>query len=554
MPLGVDGPCAFAEDQVKRPDTMTSCGPQFPMFSRRRAMAILPAAFLATTALPRVLRAQEAAPADVAAPQTFSFDLLSDVMREKAGREPQAAPAVADFLTSLTYDDYQKIVFWPDRARWNFPGSDFRVHAFHMGWLFREPVNVFEVVDGMAVPMGFSTEDFEYRGDLKARVPEGFTLPGVAGIRLNSPLNRPDLFDEVVAFAGASYFRALGRDNFYGLSARGLAVNTGLSSTEEFPRFSAFYLEKPQPGAGTVTVYAALESASVTGAYRFVITPGEETVIDVTARLFFRAGVEQLGVAPLTSMFLYSEVNRSGYDDYRPQVHDSNGLRIVREDGDVLWRALNNPKALASTFIALTRPKSFGLYQRDRDFQHYQDAEAHYERRPTCVIEPQGDWGEGSVRLVEIPSDLEVNDNIVAFWVPKATVAAGDMREFDYRMRWGMLDEDDGGDLAVVHETRAGHGGNAGVSEKPDTRKFVVDFRGGLLARLPEDNGEVQPVVSISNGKAQVTTLSKVRDSNIWRLVLDVASEPGAVVELSAHIAGYGRKLSEVWLFQWVRP
>jgi glucans biosynthesis protein len=527
--------------------------PVQPTLSRRRLVALLPAALLGSTALPHILRAQTAAP-DTAAPQSFSFDLLSDVMREKAAQDPAAPEPVPDFLSSLTYDDYQKIVFWPDRARWNFKGSAYRIHAFHMGWLFKEAVHVFEVVDGMATAMTFSTEDFEYRGDLKARVPAGFALPGVSGIRLNSPLNRPDLFDEVVSFAGASYFRALGRDNFYGLSARGLAVNTGLSSAEEFPRFSAFYVQRPAPGARTVTVYAALESTSVTGAYRFVITPGEETVIDVTARLYFRAAVEQLGVAPLTSMFLFSEVNRGGFDDYRPQVHDSNGLRIERSDGDVLWRALNNPQSLGSSFIALTRPRSFGLYQRDRDFQAYQDAEAHYELRPTCVVEPQGDWGEGAVRLVEIPSDLEVNDNIVAFWVPRQPVKAGDLREFAYRMRWGMMPEDTDGDLAVIHETRAGHGGNAGVAEKPDTRKFVVDFRGGLLGRLPADTGEVAPVVAITGGTAVVTTLSKVRGSNIWRLVLDVASEPGAVVELSAHVAGFGRKLSEIWLFQWVRP
>lgn len=521
-----------------------------PALSRRRLMSLVPAALLGSTALPRLLLAQEAA----AAPQTFSFDLLTDVMREKATQDPTTPEAIPDFLASLTYDDYQKIVFWPDRARWNFEGSAFRLHAFHMGWLFREPVHVFEVVDGMAQAMEFSTDDFEYRGDLKPRVPAGFKLPGVAGIRLNSPLNRADLFDEVVAFAGASYFRALGRDNFYGLSARGLAVNTGLSSEEEFPRFTAFYLERPAPGARTVTLCAALESASVTGAYRFVVTPGEETVIDVTARLFFRAAVEQLGVAPLTSMFLYSEVNRAGFDDYRPQVHDSNGLRIERADGDVLWRALNNPKVLGSSYIALTRPKSFGLYQRDRDFQNYQDAEAHYELRPTCVIEPQGDWGEGAVRLVEIPSDLEVNDNIVAYWVPKDPAQAGGRREFSYRMRWGMMPDDENADLAVVLETRGGHGGNAGVSDKPDTRKFVVDFRGGLLGRLAEDNGDIAPIVAITNGTVTVTTLSKVRGTNIWRLVIDVDSDPGAVVELSAHVAGYGRKLSEIWLFQWVRP
>lgn len=542
-------------------DYMTLTERKTPAGMRRRTvLGFAPlAVLLGATGLPGILRAQEqpaAAPAGPAASPAapFDFDKLTVEMQARAAAEPAVAPALPEALSQLTYDDFQKIVFWPDKARWNFDGSGFRVHAFHPGWLFKEPVQVFEIVDGTARPMDFSAADFEYRGDVATKIPQGFALPGVAGIRLNAPLNRPDLFDEVVAFAGASYFRALGRDNFYGLSARGLAVNTGLSSAEEFPRFSAFYLERPAPGARTVTLYAALESASVTGAYRFVIAPGAETVIDVTARLFFRADVEQLGVAPLTSMFLYSEVNRAGFDDYRPQVHDSNGLRIAREDGDVLWRALNNPKTLGSSYIALARPRSFGLYQRDRDFQTYQDAEAHYERRPSCDVEPMGDWGEGAVRLVEIPSDLEVNDNIVAFWVPKEPVKAGDAREFSYRMRWGDLPPSDLQDLAWVHETRTGHGGNAGSSDKPDTRKFVVDFRGGLLSRLPDDTGELLPVVSVANGTAEVTTLSKVRGTDIWRLVVDVASEPGAVVELSAHIAGFGRKLSEIWLFQWVRP
>lgn len=526
--------------------------------SRRRLLASLPLAVLmGSSALPSVLFAQDQAAAPAATPlvpQPFNFDLLTDDIRARAAAPlPEPAP-LPDFLAALNYDDYQKIVFWPDHARWIAKDSNFHIHAYYMGWLFKEAVQVFEVTDNTAAPMTFTAADFEYRGDVKSKIPQDAVLPGVAGIRINTPLNRPDMFDELVAFVGASYFRALGRDNFYGLSSRGLAVNTGLSVAEEFPRFSAFYLERPAPDAHTVTMYAALESASLMGAYRFVITPGEDTLIDVTARLFFRADVEQLGIAPLTSMFLYSEVNRSGYDDFRPQVHDSNGLRVVREDGDVLWRALNNPQALASSFFGLTRPASFGLHQRGRDFQSYQDAEAHYEKRPSCDIEPVGDWGEGAVRLVEIPSDLEVNDNIVAFWVPKDPVKAGDSREFSYRMRWGELVRPETDDLAIVHETRSGHGGNAGVSEKPDTRKFVVDFIGGQLGRLPEDDKEVTPVVDVANGKATVTTLSKVRDTNIWRLVLDIDSAPGAVVELSAHVAGYGRKLSEIWLFQWVRP
>lgn len=508
-------------------------------------------ALLSSTAVPTILRAQEVTPP---AGEPFSFDILTEKMRIRSMGEDPVAPPLSDFLASLDYDKYNLIQFWPKRARWSEEGSSWRVLPFHMGWLFKEPVRVQEVVDGRATEMTFTTADFEYRGELKAEVPADFALPGVAGFKLNHPVNRPDLFDEVISFVGASYFRVLGQGNAYGLSSRGLAINTGLSRAEEFPRFTGFWLERPAPGSETVVVYAALDSASVTGAYRFVISPGVETTVDVTARLFFRAEVEELGVAPLTSMFLYGEVNRARFDDYRPQVHDSSGLRIVREDGDVIWRALNNPLQLASSYFAETRPRRFGLHQRDRDFAAYQDAEANYELRPSVDIEPVGDWGAGRVRLVEIPSDLEVHDNIVAYWVPERKPVAGDALELAYRMYWGRLPVPETEDRAIVLETRGGVGGGAGLDNPPDTRKFVIDFKGGMLSRLPVDDQNIEPVVSATNGKVDVVTLHKIEGTDIWRLVVDIASETGAVCELSAHVAGYGRKLSEIWMFQWVKP
>jgi glucans biosynthesis protein len=350
---------------------------------------------------------------------------------------------------------------------------------------------------------------------------------------------------------GASYFRALGRNSAYGLSARGLAVNTATSQGEEFPRFSNFYTERGPAGGETITLYATLDGPSVTGAYRLVIKPGSATVMDVTARLFFRKDVEELGVAPLTSMFLYSEKNRAKFDDYRPNVHDSDGLRIERSDGDVIWRPLNNPPHLSGSYFDEVAPKSFGLYQRDRRFESYEDAGARYERRPSLKVEPLGDWGKGVVRLVEIPSDLEANDNIVAYWIPDAKAKAGDSLEMSYRLSWGDLPHDDTEPLAYVDETRAGHGGVSGVKATQGTRKFVVDFRGGLLGQLDPD-ATVQPVVTIANGTLSGSTLEKIEGLDLWRLVLDVSAEPDAVVELSAHVAGYGRRLTEMWLYQWV--
>ncbi|WP_241741523.1 glucan biosynthesis protein [Paragemmobacter straminiformis] len=513
------------------------------------AAALAPAAVLG---LPRFAQAQEAGATPTpapAAPQQFSFDGLSEEMKQLATKPHTTAPAPEGFLGDLSYDDYRLIRFRDDHARWADTDSHFRLAAFHMGWLFPEPVRIFEVAGGMATEMQFSTDDFEYLNDLAKRVPEHAKLPGVAGFRLNNPLNRPDKWDELAAFVGASYFRALGRGSAYGLSARGLALNTATDKGEEFPRFSRFYMERND--SETIVVYATLEGPSVTGAYRFAITPGAETVMDVTCRLFFRQDVAELGIAPLTSMFLFSEKNRAKFDDYRPNVHDSDGLRIERSDGDVIWRPLNNPPQLTGSYFAETAPHRFGLHQRDRAFDSYQDTGAHYERRPSLDVEPLGDWGTGHVRLVEIPSDLEANDNIVAYWVPEAPVKAGDAREFAYRLHWGDLPVDPTLELAIVHETRAGHGGVSGVEAQTGTRKFVVDFKGGWLAAL-EAEATVEPVVTIANGELTGTTLEKVANTDIWRLVIDISAADAAVVELGAHIAGYGRKLTETWLYQWI--
>lgn len=520
----------------------------------RRALLAIAAALAPAAALgwPTAGRAQETGVAPEPAPaaaQKFSFDALSDEMRALATKPHVTAPAPEGFLGELDYDDYRLIRFRDDRARWADSDSRFQLAAFHMGWLFPEPVRIFEVTGDSATEMQFSTDDFEYLNDLSKRVPEHAKLPGVAGFRLNTPLNRPDKWDELTAFVGASYFRALGRNSAYGLSARGLALNTATDKAEEFPRFSRFYMQR---GAGdTVTVFATLEGPSVTGAYRFVITPGTETVMEITCRLFFRQDVAELGIAPLTSMFLFSEKNRARFDDYRPNVHDSDGLRIARSDGDVIWRPLNNPTQLTGSYFAETAPRRFGLHQRDRDFDSYQDTGARYERRPSLDVEPMGDWGAGHVRLVEIPSDLEGNDNIVAYWVPEAPAKAGDAREFAYRLYWGDLPDDPTAPLAIVHETRAGHGGVSGVEVQQGTRKFVVDFKGGMLAEL-EPDAAVEPVVTVANGELTGTTLEKIADTDIWRLVADISAADGAVVELAAHIAGYERKLTETWLYQWI--
>lgn len=480
--------------------------------------------------------------------EAFSFDALSEEMRAEAGRPWAPVEVPEAWWGELDYDGYRMIRFRDGLARWQEGDAHWRLGAFHMGWLFPEPVRMFDVSDGAAREMRFSTDDFDYFGTLGGKVPEHGELPGVAGFRLNWPLNRPDRSDEVVSFVGASYFRALGRDDVYGASARGVAINTWVQAPEEFPRFSRFYLSRDGESA---TIHAALEGPSLTGAFRFVVRPGPVTEIDVTSRLFFREAVEELGVAPLTSMFLFNGQNRADFDDYRPAVHDSEGLGIVQAGGEATWRPLGNPERLASSYFTGPAPRSFGLYQRERDFESYQDLGARYDLRPSVEVVPHGEWGPGAVRLVEIPSALEANDNIVAFWIPEAKVEAGEAREYAYTLRWGDLAPDLDGSLAVVASTRAGAGGVSGIEALENARKFAVDFRGGPIADLPQ-GAPIQPVAVVTGGHLVSATLDRLPENGDWRVVLDVSAERDATVEILLHLEGFERHLSETWACQWV--
>jgi periplasmic glucans biosynthesis protein len=513
----------------------------------RRQFLTLSAASFAAALMPLRGRAQEVPAA------SFTFDNLVNDMRDLAQSSYAAPKPVKGFLADLDYDAYQRIRFRPEQARWQEKGVTFRLHAFHPGWLFKEAVKINEVRGETVEPMGFTTADFEYDDAALAKsIPPNAEMPGVAGFRLHTPLNRADIFDELIVFQGASYFRALGKDTLYGLSARGLAVNTGLPEGEEFPRFSEVWLRRPEPGDSSATIYAALDSPSVTGAYRFVITPGDDTTVEVTMRLFLRKDIKQLGIAPLTSMFLHNGADKGSFDDFRPSVHDSEVLVLNAGKDATLCRPLNNPPRLASSYFGAQSPRSFGLAQRNRDFEHYLDAQAHYERRPSLMIEPLGDWGKGTVRLVEIPSDLEGNDNIVAYWIPEGETRAGDELTYDYRMHWGMNPPGATPQtLGRVVRLRSGHGGVAGVEADTQTRKFVIDFAGGQLSDMPSD-AELEPIASAQNGEIVEAILSRVDGRDEWRLVLELRAEPDAIVEIKAVLSGYDRNLTETWVYQWI--
>lgn len=511
----------------------------------------LSAAALAAV-LPSARLAAQQATASAGDAVPFDYDTLIARAKTMAGSDYEPIAPLGAPFADLDYDAYRNIQFKEDRALWAGPAATAVLHAYHPGWLFDTTVQLFEVAEGRARPLVFTTDDFNYYGKAAELMPAGTDLPGVAGFRLNAPLNAPDRYDEVVSFLGASYFRALGAGNRYGLSARGLAVNTATSEEEEFPMFTAFWLERPAPGDNAIRFYALLDSQSVVGAYRFVLTPGETTTMDVTTDLFFRNDVAQLGIAPLTSMFLFGPNDRGHFDDYRERVHDSEAL-VINTEANTLYRVLNNPPRLANSYFSTPAPQSFGLVQRHRGFDDYLDAGAHYEMRPSLMVQPLDDWGTGNVRLIEIPSELEANDNIVAFWIPAGDFKGGDEKRLSYRLLWGAEPAGASSQLAQVSRTLAGNGGVGGLKPRTDRRKFVIDFEGAPLGEPIEDS-PVSAQVDVVGGTLTQEVLQKVDGhDHMWRLVIEVVADNNATVELRAHLGAGDRPLTETWVYQWLK-
>lgn len=496
------------------------------------------------------LRPLAAAAADLrfGPPESFTPAMVLDYARalaaEPFGSLDQALP---EALAALDGERHRNIRFRSDMALWHGLGLNAEAQFFHLGYRFKTPVHIYDVADGTAREVLYAPALFDFGEDgFEAELPEDL---GFAGFRLYAPLNRPDYFDELAVFLGASYFRAVGRNQRYGISARGVAIDTGLPKTEEFPAFRVFWLERPAPGADQIVLHALLDGPSVTGAYTFRVQPGNATVMDVEATLFPRAPIELLGIAPLTSMFLFGPNDRRGVDDVRPSVHDSDGLQIWLASGEWLWRPLVNPEQLRLSLFSDTDLKGFGLLQRTRDFAAFEDLEARYGLRPSLWVEPLAPWGNGHVRLIEIPSPLEIYDNVVAFWVPREPAEAGTEWAFHYRLYWceqPPFQPDFGHTVA----TRVGVGGGPGEEADVDLRKFVIDFAGGQLEDIPHD-APVEAVVSVITGEAIGPVARKNEVTGGWRVLFDLRPDGDGPVEVRAVLRLAAETLTETWVYQW---
>jgi glucans biosynthesis protein len=485
--------------------------------------------------------------------EDVGFEGIQSRARDLANK-PYVAPnrdSLPEWMNNLTYDQYRDIRFNPGQALWGADKLPFRAMFFHPGYLFREPVILNEFTSSHQQQIRLAEAFFNY-GPLINKHGELPADGGFAGFRLHAPLNRPDYLDELAVFQGASYWRALGKNQRYGISSRGIAVNTGAEGVpEEFPNFREFWLRKPDADATQARVYALLDGPSYSGAFEFTIEPGDTTIVDVKAVLFARSAVKRLGIAPMSSMFWFGENSRRCFDDFRPEVHDSDGLSIRMATGERIWRPLSNDTdKLEFSFFDMDKCDGFGLLQRDRRFAAYEDGEAAYHLRPSLWIEPISDWGAGRVMLMEIPTTNELTDNVVAMWEPASIPQPGDRIEFKYRQHWTMNEDPSQADGHVV-ATRTG------VHDwQKNQRTMIVEFVGNALNQQ-SDVPLTPHVQAVGPGadriKIQGVTVQSVPEAR-WRVAFQIAptEEGGKLsdvgpVELRCCIKRGDNFLTETW-------
>jgi glucans biosynthesis protein len=526
--------------------------------TRRNLLAALAAA-AAPEVTPRFAHAQgqnppAAPPADGAKGPRFTYQEVVERAKRLAERPFQEVTSwrLPPAFDKLDYDAWREIRFKPEQAMLASAGGPFRLEAFHLGFLYRRPVTINLIRDGIAAPIPYSTALFDYgRVKLSESPPVNF---GFAGFRLHYPLNDPHVNDEVISFLGASYFRFLGREQKYGLSARALCVEAG-TENESFPFFREFWIETPGVNASKATIYALLDGKATTGAFRFDLTPGQDSELDVQATLFPRLAGVKFGLAPLTSMFLAGENDHRVSSGFRAELHDSDGLLMRTAADEWLWRPLANPTAARTTSFLDKDLKGFGLMQRDRVFESYQDLDLSYESRPSYFIEPMGPWGAGRVELIELATEDETNDNIVASWTPVEPPEPLKPFVYGYKIT-ACLDETRLSPNGRVVNTFPAPPKALGSSETAavNSRRFLVDFAGGDLAYYVADPSEVEVVATAAHG--EILRKSVVANAHIdgLRAMFDVSVKSGETADLRLFLRAGNKTLTETWTYPWTSP
>ncbi len=506
----------------------------------------------------------------------FSFEKLKEEARLKAGSPYLASDLqLADYWKNLGYDGHRDIRFKMESGLWAKDKLPFSIDFFHPGWTAKEMVTIHEVVNGVTTPLAFDAGLFDYG---KQPVPEGTVPPAAyAGWRARCLLNSPDYMDEFLVFLGASYLRAIPANSPYGLSARGLSINSGIPwVAEEFPIFTEFHLERPEADAKSLKAWAMLDGESVSGAYQFTITPGVETVMDVEAEITLRRSVQQLGLVPFSSMFWFGEGTHPKPYDFRPEVHDSDGVQLESSNGQLIFRPLEHTRnRFRHCVFSMDKPRSWSFLQRDRSFSSYQDPEARYHERPSVRVEPVSGFDQGRIHLVEMPTIDETGDNAILLWEPQPTLEVGVPFSFKYRLRW-MRDPEPSG-LFAVRATRAGT-----PVQLPDQVLMAVDFAKPLQHEVKvgnptwDDITNIKPVVTLNQAEAKLihAGLIDVSMANVDDLpaglgrsetlhmpqvlrAFFVVEPPKDMtqIDMTCELQDTdGKAISERWVYLWMKP
>lgn len=462
---------------------------------------------------------------------------LAEEPYEQPGEIPE------EKLPEMGYSAYNGIRFNSERAVWADSGLPFRLELFHPGLYFRRPVEIFLVEDGEIRPLSFDPSYFRYEDqELAGRI--AGDLPGFAGFRVH---HQTDWSRDFLSFLGASYFRAVGETMQYGLSARGIAVNTTNLGKEEFPSFRSFWIERPRPGDSNLTIHALLDGRSLTGLYSFHVHAGTTTEMRVEVSLFARRQLDNFGIAPVTSMYYSGENDWMDRRLFRAEAHDSDGLAMRRGNGEWVWRPLSNPSEPRISTFTDEHPRGFGMLQRDRVFENYNDLGADYEDRPNLWTEPEGDWGKGSVELIELPTEDETFDNMVAYWRPEQPLEPGSERRFAYRLYWGDEMPERLARPAEVVATRIGRAGRPG--DRQPGLKFVIDYEGGMLGRLGKQT-TLDAKITASRGEAKLIEVVPIEETGGWRIEFDLDVGGDETVDLRAFLLLGEQALSETWLYR----
>ncbi len=474
-------------------------------------------------------------------PTPFDPAMVTDMARSLARQPYKALPAdLPEAFKSLTYDQYVAVHLRPGATLWANDNIGFALEPLHRGFIFSTPMQINLVADGAARRLSYDAALFDFG---KLSPPANLGDIGFSGFRILAPREQGGFF-ELATFQGASFFRAVGQGQEPGTMARALAIRTADPRGEEFPAIRSVWIERPTLAADTLVIYAIIDSESVSGAYRFTLRPGEATLIDTECTLFARTTLDHYGIAAMSATHLSGAIDKTRIDDLRPNVGEIDGLQILTGKGEWLWRPVSNPTTLQTSTFIDENPRGFGFLQRDRNFDDYQDDDQHWENRPSLWIEPIGDWSFGGVQLVEIPTESDVNDNIIAYWRPKA---AAERRRGNFLRLPAVLVQTAAGAAASRDGRFVALRDGAGARS---TAAFWSNSQARFSGRAKRQD-DFKPNLSVSPGSIVFVRTFTSADQETFRVLFEIDPGGESYSELRLVIEAEGKPVSETWIYRW---